>query len=290
MFLLLKRRIQKWWSRAPWVTLCGLVIALYLAGYAIIFFAEPSANPIRSLPTYTYFFLVTITTVGYGDVVPLTAPGRLVANAIAVGGIGAAAVALGNVFAFMGNFVKRRERGFLGFEMKDHIVIFGNRGVETAALIRQLIADQDSGGTEIVLCSQSTERNPFPDFIDFVRGDPTSDEVMARACVKNAAKVIIHSSTDYESICIALAVKEVNLKALIVVRANDPGKEAAIERVDRNRVVLRQSGRCPNDRAGVTQPGNHTGAGEPAVAGRAGFAQRTGAAGQSYVYLWPVSA
>jgi voltage-gated potassium channel len=237
MLLLLKRRMQKWWSRAPWATLCALVVALYLTGYVIIRFAEPPANPIRSLPTYTYFFLVTITTVGYGDVVPLTAPGRLMANAIAVGGIGAAAVALGNVFTFMGNFVKRRERGFLGFEMKDHIVIFGNRGVETAALIRQLIADQDSGGTEIVLCSQSTERNPFPDFIDFVRGDPTSEEVMARACVKNAAKVIIHAGTDYESICIALAVKEVNDKALIVVRANDPGKEAAIERVDRNRVI-----------------------------------------------------
>jgi len=87
------------------------------------------------------------------------------------------------------------------------------------------------------LCSQSTERNPFPDFIEFVRGEPTGSDVLERARVKDAAKIIIHSSTDYESICIALAVKEINHHAPIVVRANDPGKEVDIERVDRSRVV-----------------------------------------------------
>jgi len=237
MFFFLRRRIQKWWSRAPWLTLGVLILALYVAGFIAMHWAEPAGAPIRSLPTYTYFFLVTITTVGYGDVVPVSSFGRLMAGTIAVGGIGAAAVTLGNVFTATVNFVKRREKGFAGFDMKEHIVIFGNRGAETAVLIRRLIADRQSSGTEIVLCSESTERNPFPDFIDFVRGEPTSADVLARACVKDAAKIIIHAGTDYESICIALAVKEINAKALIVVRANDAGKEVDIERVDRNRVV-----------------------------------------------------
>lgn len=237
VFLLLKRTVQKWWSRAPWVTLSSLLALLYLVGYGAVRWAEPASNPIRSLPTYTYFFLITVTTVGYGDVVPVTAAGRLVAAGIAVGGIGAAAVALGNVFSAIGNLIKKREKGFARFDMKDHIVIFGNRGAETAALIRQLIADQQSGGMEVVLCSESTERNPLPDFISFVRGQPTSADVLTRACVKDAAKIIIHAGTDYESICIALAVKETNHHAPIVVRANDPGKEVDIERVDRSRVI-----------------------------------------------------
>src|ERR1700743_237157 len=237
MFLLLKRRIQKWWSRAPWLTLGGLLVVLYFTGYLVMRWLEPPGNPIRSLPAYTYFFLITVTTVGYGDVVPLTAAGRMAAGLIAIGGIGAAAAAVGNLFTSIGNFVKRREKGFVEFDMKEHIVIFGNRGPETAALIRQLVADQQSSGTEIVLCSESTERNPLPDFIDFVRGEPTSPDVLTRACVKDAAKIIIHAATDYESICIALAVKEINHKAPIVVRANDPGKEVDIERVDRSRVV-----------------------------------------------------
>ena len=241
MIAVLRRRILKWWSRAPWLTLCLLVAALYLAGYVLILVTEPPNSAIRTIPTYTYFFVVTITTVGYGDVVAVSTAGRLAAGLIAIGGIGAAAVALGKIFNAIGEFVRRRERGLLAFDMKRHIVIFGNRGAETAALIKQLIADQQTSGTQIVLCSQSTEHNPFPDFIDFVRGEPTSSDVLERASVKHASKVIIHSSTDYESISIALAVKEVNDSAQIVVKANDPGKEVDIERVDRARVVCIKS-------------------------------------------------
>jgi voltage-gated potassium channel len=237
MLQLLRRRFHKLWSRAPWATLALIIGVLYVAGYGAMWWAEPATNPIRSLATYTYFFVVTVTTVGYGDVVPLTTTGRLAAATIAIGSIGAAAVALGRIFTSLGEYVRRRQRGYLGFDMKGHIVIFGNRGAETAALIRHLIADRQSSGTQILLCSQSTERNPFPDFIDFVRGEPTSQDVLTRASVKDAGKVIIHAGTDYESISIALAVKEINPTAHIVVRANDAGKEVDIERVDRKRVV-----------------------------------------------------
>jgi voltage-gated potassium channel len=239
--LLLKRKIRKWWSKSPWLTLSVLLAVLYLVGYAMMLWQEPAGNPIRSPLTYTYFFVVTVTTVGFGDVVPVTKIGRLTAGVIAVGGIGAAAAALSYVFASAANFIRRREKGFLELEMKDHIVIFGNRGGETTTLIQRLVADRQSRGTEIVLCSQATERNPFPDLIEFVRGEPTSADVMMRACVKDAGKVVIHASTDYESISIALAVKEINQLAPIIVKANDPGKEVDIERVDRKRVACVRS-------------------------------------------------
>src|SRR5690348_12508857 len=115
LFLLLKRRIQKWWSRAPWLTLSTLLAALYVIGYSMMLSQEPPNSPIRSLSAYTYFFVITVTTVGFGDVVPVTAMGRLTAGLIAIGGIGAAAVALSSVFTSVGNFIKRREKGFLEF-------------------------------------------------------------------------------------------------------------------------------------------------------------------------------
>ena len=254
-FLLIRKTIKRWWSKAPWLTLCILLVALYFIGYAVMFASEPAHSAIRSLPTYTYFFIVTVTTVGFGDVVPVSTLGRLAAAMIAVGGIGAAAVALGSVFTSVGNYIKRREKGFLEFDMKGHIVIFGNRGGETTALIQRLVADQESKGRQVVLCSGSTERNPFPELIEFVRGEPTSEDVMGRACVKDAAKVIIHASTDYESISIALAVKEINPTAAIVVKANDPQKEIDIERVDRNRVVCVKSMDVPMIVREIHNPG-----------------------------------
>ena len=272
LFVLFKRRLFRWWSKSPWITLSAVFAGLYVFGYAMMLWQEPASNPIRSLATYTYFFVVTVTTVGFGDVVPLSTGGRLTAGVIAIGSIGAAAVALGGIFTSIGNFIKRREKGFLEFAMKDHIVIFGNRGGETAALIQRLVADQQSRGTEIVLCSQSTERNPFPGLIEFVRGEPTSTDVLTRACVKDAGKVIIHSSTDYESISIALAVKEINTTAPIVVKANDPGKEVDIERVDRNRVVCVKSVDVPMMVSRDSQSRHHAGVRELTFRRWPGFA------------------
>ena len=97
MLQLLKRRLRKSWIKAPWVTLGLLIGSLYVAGYFSMRWAEPATNPIRSLSTYTYFFIVTVTTVGYGDIVPVTVAGRLIAGGIAIGGIGAAAVILGTI-------------------------------------------------------------------------------------------------------------------------------------------------------------------------------------------------
>jgi len=122
LFLLLKRRVLTWWSKAPWLTLCAVLGVLYWLGFALIHWSEPPGNPIRSLPTYTYFFLVTVTTVGYGDVVPLSTAGRFTAGMIAIGGIGAAAVALGSLFSSIGNLVKRREKGFGAFAMRNTLL------------------------------------------------------------------------------------------------------------------------------------------------------------------------
>src|SRR5260370_17837172 len=83
LFLLLKRRIQKWWSKAPWLTLLVLLTALYVVGYVMMLSQEPAGSPIRSLSTYTYFFVITVTTVGFGDVVPVSTAGRLTAGLIA---------------------------------------------------------------------------------------------------------------------------------------------------------------------------------------------------------------
>src|SRR5438309_7704176 len=102
MLFLVRRTIHKWWSRAPWLTLCVRLGGLYAAGYPILLWSEPDSNPIRSLANYTYFFIITVTTVGYGDVVPVSTAGRLTAGVLAIGGIGAAAVAIGNIFSQIG--------------------------------------------------------------------------------------------------------------------------------------------------------------------------------------------
>ncbi|CAF4905589.1 unnamed protein product [Rotaria sp. Silwood1] len=68
-------------------TLFGLVVVAFLFG-AAAYVAETQANPemFDSIPKATYWGIITITTVGYGDMYPITVIGRTIACLCALSG------------------------------------------------------------------------------------------------------------------------------------------------------------------------------------------------------------
>jgi voltage-gated potassium channel len=66
-------------------TVAGLIFVLVIAA-SLMFFAESNAQPDKfsSIPAAMWWSVVTLTTVGYGDTVPTTTMGRLLAAVIAV--------------------------------------------------------------------------------------------------------------------------------------------------------------------------------------------------------------
>ena len=109
--------------------------------------------------------------------------------------------------------------------LKNHTVILGNRGEETLKLVEFLKNDKEASKEPIVLCSMLTLENPFPDQVDFIHGELTSDDVMHRACIAQADRIIIHSDTDEKSILIAIAVRHFNPSATAVINLDDPDSE-----------------------------------------------------------------
>ncbi|MEW6745267.1 MAG: potassium channel family protein [Planctomycetota bacterium] len=71
------------------LTLSVLALLLLLAS-SLIYFAEHGAQSeaFSSIPASMWWAVTTITTVGYGDLIPVTVPGRLLAAIIAILGIG----------------------------------------------------------------------------------------------------------------------------------------------------------------------------------------------------------
>ncbi len=91
----------------------GVSVALLLVSSSALYLAEGGAQPdaFGSIPRAMWWSVATLTTVGYGDVYPITVGGRLFAALTAVTGIGLIAMPTGILAsAFSEAFQRQRER------------------------------------------------------------------------------------------------------------------------------------------------------------------------------------
>ena len=89
-------------SRRLRTILAALIFFIFLFGY-LFYISEPE---VKNLGDGIWWALVTITTVGYGDITPLTTVGRVVASSLMFLGLGLIATITAIVSAkFIQNFV-----------------------------------------------------------------------------------------------------------------------------------------------------------------------------------------
>lgn len=91
------------------LTLALAAIAMLVAS-TLLFWAEADAQPDKfgSIPRALWWSVVTLTTVGYGDVYPVTPLGKFLASALAVSGIGLIALPTGILAAAFSDAMQRR--------------------------------------------------------------------------------------------------------------------------------------------------------------------------------------
>jgi voltage-gated potassium channel len=77
---------------------------------SVIYLVEGQTNGFTSIPQSIYWAIVTITTVGYGDIAPVTPLGKFIASFIMLLGYGIIAVPTGIVTTEMALAAKRREQ------------------------------------------------------------------------------------------------------------------------------------------------------------------------------------
>lgn len=87
-------------KRQLWITFCGAFILLITASCAM-YYAENSAQPekFKTIPDAIWWAAMTLTTVGYGDVYPITWYGKTITAFISFLGIGVFAVPTGIIAA-----------------------------------------------------------------------------------------------------------------------------------------------------------------------------------------------
>ena len=93
------------------IVFLGAVLTTVTIVGALMYLIEGPRNGFTSVPTSVYWTIVTMTTVGYGDITPLTPLGKLVASALMILGYGIIAVPTGIVTAEMAGLGRRRVSG-----------------------------------------------------------------------------------------------------------------------------------------------------------------------------------
>jgi voltage-gated potassium channel len=214
----------------PVAVLIALVVA-GTAGYALV----EGWGFLDSL----YMTVITITTVGFLEVHPLSTAGRFFTMGLALGGVFTAFYAAAE---FIRSVVTGEIRTVLGRQrmesrlekLKGHLVVcgYGRMG--------RLVAEEFSaGGLDFVV----VDRDPrvlddfsLPGGIPLV-GEATADEVLRRAGVERARGLVTAAASDADNLFITLSARLLNERLFIVARAEGEGSEVKLRRAGASRVV-----------------------------------------------------
>lgn len=165
-----------------------------------------------------YFAMITVTTVGYGDIVPVSQTARLI-DAFAV-----TPIRIFIWFIFLGTayelVVQRIVEDFrlsrIQKQLHGHIVLcgFGHSGFIAA----QEILSKGHPGDRIIVIDGSEDRIRLAADAGFIGllGDATSEETLNRACVGQAKAVIVSTGRDDTTILVILTVRHLSAAARIV--------------------------------------------------------------------------
>lgn len=184
--------------------------------------------------------IITISTVGFQEVRPLSNAGRYFTDVLIVFSFGTFAYALSAISTYLidGELRKylselRKAKAIKG--MDNHVLIcgFGRNG-------KQIAFDLERMGQEYLIIENDEEafegqQDSIP---HFVIGDATSDQVLLDAGIERAKALITTLPEDADNVFVVLTAREMNQDLLIISRASVGSSDKKLRRAGANNVVM----------------------------------------------------
>ena len=243
------------WSsvfRSRKIRVLGSLLAVLIVLVMIISAVEVRVNDnLRALGDVFYWAVITITTVGYGDITPQTELGQFLTIILILIGVVLVSFFTATIASIMTATRIREGKGLERIDSHDHIVICGyNHNI--GRVIEDIRNSASSVTPEITLINAHHETEitdlteHFPELvIRFVSGDYTLEGTLRRAAISNASAAIILADAGHDggkaddrTLLASLAIKSIAEDVRVCVEILDAGNEIHLRRAGVDFIVL----------------------------------------------------
>jgi voltage-gated potassium channel len=212
-----------------------VVLAVGVAGYMVL-----DTGQHRFLDSL-YMTVITLTTVGYGEMIPLENHpwGRVFTMVLLLFGVGILVYFASAVTAFLvegqlGQVFRRKRMRQAIAALKDHYIVCGAGAVaghvleELVRVRRPVVTIVPHGATLPVIAGVELLEIP---------GDPADEEVLREAGAERALGLVAALDSDRDNVLVTLTARQLNPGLRIVAMAADPRNETKLRRAGADAVV-----------------------------------------------------
>lgn len=187
-----------------------------------------------------YMTIITLSTVGFGEVHPLSPAGRMFTMGLIVSGGVFAAFALSNLahFFFSGEWRthwENQRRLHMLNQLSNHVIVCGYGRVG-----RNVVAELKAEGLPFVVIDLSTAKVALVEEAGHlvVHGDAAHESKLQEAGIARARGLVAAAKSDAENVFIVLTARSLRPDLSIVARADVEESEPKLLRAGANRVIL----------------------------------------------------
>lgn len=222
----------------------------------IIFISEQKTNSaINTLFDAIWYTLVTITTVGYGDITPQSILGRTAAMILLLAGVALFGALSGKFASFLFDRQQKKDRGLLKMnKMKNHFLICGWKPNFERILEGILLANPEIPPEKIILLNNSSQTEMekikadarFKN-INYLHGDFTDEDTLLKSQIKTAERALIladnsenfsNLETDSRTVLAVITIKNLNPRIYCVAEIIDSKFEKHLSLAHCDEIIL----------------------------------------------------
>lgn len=233
-----------------------LIILLLFSLMLVIYLAEKKTNPnMKSIFDAFWYTLVTITTVGYGDISPASKIGRIAAMILVLLGVAIFGALSGKFASSLFDRQQKKDRGLLKMQnMKNHFLILGWKPDFERILEGIHYANPEIPVEKLVLLNNANieemeklKNNDLFKNINWVNGDFTDEATLFKAQIKSAQKVLILADkaqnystleTDSRTVLAVITIKNLNPRIYCVAEIYNSKFEKHLSLVHCDEIII----------------------------------------------------